>query len=98
MNFQVWDACSDALITFQKDEMTEDLCYIVENNLITDSLKTLMHKKHNSVIDVMYETKIKSLEVPRNYGRKDYNEPLPDVSVELCDGTILNSSLLVSKW
>ncbi|GAB0088275.1 FAD/NAD(P)-binding domain superfamily [Sergentomyia squamirostris] len=56
-HMQVWDAISDAFITFTPDHPEDDLAYIVENDLIVDAaLKTLdkaenVHIEYNSSIE-----------------------------------------------
>lgn len=37
LSFQVWDACSEAMIIFDKDNL-EDMGYIVENDVIMSAL------------------------------------------------------------
>lgn len=35
---QVWDACSDALITFDKENFEDEMAYIVENDVVVAAL------------------------------------------------------------
>ncbi|TNM95473.1 hypothetical protein fugu_016556 [Takifugu bimaculatus] len=35
---QVWDACSDALITFDKENLEDEMAYIVENDIVVAAL------------------------------------------------------------
>jgi len=60
---QVWDACSDAAITFGKPDLSEDVAYIVENDLVLDSL-TKEVKKLTDRVDVVYQTKILQYNLP----------------------------------
>lgn len=52
---QVWDACSDALITFNKSaDLSEDMAYIVENDVTNAALsRQLGEVKEN--VEVQYE-------------------------------------------
>lgn len=34
----MWDACSDALITFDKDNLEDEMAYIVENDIVVAAL------------------------------------------------------------
>lgn len=36
--FQVWDSCSDALITFNHDNFIGDVAYIVENDVLVHAI------------------------------------------------------------
>ncbi|CAB0038602.1 unnamed protein product [Trichogramma brassicae] len=44
---QVWDACSDAMITFNEDHLEEDLAYIVENDLLLHAVDTILSGKNS---------------------------------------------------
>ncbi|KAI9560575.1 hypothetical protein GHT06_011523 [Daphnia sinensis] len=61
---QVWDACSDALITFGRADLSEEIAWIVENNVIQDSLmKELQHKNQ---VDVQYQSKVIHYRLPNH--------------------------------
>lgn len=34
----MWDACSDALITFDKENFEDEMAYIVENDIVVAAL------------------------------------------------------------
>lgn len=83
---QVWDAISDASITFGEETSTDDVSYIVENGLIIDSVSKELKTIQN--VDVLYETKVKSYDLP------DHKEE--NVNICLEDGSNYKCELLVS--
>nr|XP_039248336.1 ubiquinone biosynthesis monooxygenase COQ6, mitochondrial-like isoform X2 [Styela clava] len=93
---QVWDACSDAMITFDKEDVADDLCYIIENNMITSSIQNILENSTMGHLNTIYNSKIKSFTLPRNYARDDPNKPLPNVKIELENGDALETALLVA--
>ncbi|GLV36624.1 Coenzyme Q6 [Carabus blaptoides fortunei] len=54
---QVWDACSDAMITFEHDNLVEPVAYIVENDLLLSSVTEIVKEIPN--VTVVNEAKIK---------------------------------------
>nr|CAD7197753.1 unnamed protein product [Timema douglasi] len=58
---QVWDACSDAMITFHHDNLNQDIAYIVENNVLLSAVSQEAHDCAN--VSVVYGAKIKSYEL-----------------------------------
>lgn len=82
---QIWDALSDAMITFN-DDCTEMAAYIIENNLLLDSVgKELENIKNVSVI---YNAKVTDYKLPLE---NDYS------TLKLENGSIYKGTLLVSK-
>uniref|UniRef100_A0A8B9I4Y3 Ubiquinone biosynthesis monooxygenase COQ6, mitochondrial n=1 Tax=Anser brachyrhynchus TaxID=132585 RepID=A0A8B9I4Y3_9AVES len=87
---QVWDACSEAIIVFEKDDL-DDMGYIVENDVIMSALT----KQLDAVAD----------RVEVFYGSRavGYTWPLPSqscdtspwVQIELADGHRLQTKLLI---
>jgi 2-polyprenyl-6-methoxyphenol hydroxylase-like FAD-dependent oxidoreductase len=43
---QVWDSCSDSMIAFSQDDMTEPLAYIVENDVILGAIMKQVKQAH----------------------------------------------------
>ncbi|KAK6635903.1 hypothetical protein RUM44_001157 [Polyplax serrata] len=82
---QVWDACSDALITFN-DDLIDDVSYIVENNLILYALQEVC-SNYKSNVTVKYESKVKNIQLAGG------NKP---VALELENGENCTCDLLVS--
>nr|XP_054758264.1 ubiquinone biosynthesis monooxygenase COQ6, mitochondrial-like [Lytechinus pictus] len=61
---QVWDACSDALITFnQSVDLSEDLAYIVENDITNAALSRQLGEVKSNV-EVQYEKRLNSIQIP----------------------------------
>ena len=98
---QVWDACSEAIITFEKDDL-DDMGYIVENDVVMSAV--------TKQLDAVAVTMV--LCVPTRPGggflreqSSRYTWPLPShscdtspwVQVELADGRRLQTKLLVTK-
>uniref|UniRef100_A0A8C0VD51 Ubiquinone biosynthesis monooxygenase COQ6, mitochondrial n=1 Tax=Cyanistes caeruleus TaxID=156563 RepID=A0A8C0VD51_CYACU len=87
---QVWDACSEAMIVFEKDDL-DDMGYIVENDVIMSALTKQLDAVADRV-EVFYRSKAVG-----------YTWPLPShscgtspwVQVELADGRRLQTKLLI---
>ncbi len=87
LDIQIWDACSDAAITFGKPDLSEDIAWIVENDLIQDSL--MKEVDQQSQIEVKYKTKAINYLLPQN--------PDEPAQITLEDGTALSTDLIVSR-
>ncbi|XP_072284373.1 ubiquinone biosynthesis monooxygenase COQ6, mitochondrial [Pyxicephalus adspersus] len=87
---QVWDACSDAIITFDKEGL-EDIGYIIENDVITAALTKQLDTMSDR-IDVLYRSRAINYTWPG---------PHPDggesgwVQIQLADGQKLHTRLLI---
>jgi ubiquinone biosynthesis monooxygenase Coq6 len=57
---QVWDAMSDAAITFDNDNLDKPVAYIVENDLLLDAVRREMPDS----LEVVYQSKIQSCRPP----------------------------------
>ena len=63
-NMQVWDACSDAAISFRDNQETaQDLAFIVENNVIVDALRRQLDEHLGSRINMLYKNSVKDVMV-----------------------------------
>ncbi|XP_075050691.1 ubiquinone biosynthesis monooxygenase COQ6, mitochondrial [Mixophyes fleayi] len=87
---QVWDACSDALITFDKEGM-EDIGYIIENDVITATLTQQLDSLSERV-EVLYRSRAVGYTWPAPYHN---GEGSPWVQIELADGQRLHTRLLI---
>jgi ubiquinone biosynthesis monooxygenase Coq6 len=87
--FQVWEACSEAMITFSHDGMVEDIAYIVENDVLLAAVNRQIQELTGN-LTVIHQAKIKGYELPQRYGTAN------DVRVHLENGSTYISSLLVS--
>ncbi|KAM4665038.1 ubiquinone biosynthesis monooxygenase COQ6, mitochondrial isoform 1-T3 [Discoglossus pictus] len=87
---QVWDACSDALITFDKDGL-EDMGYIVENDAIISALTRQLEAMPEHV-EVLYRSRAVRYTWPSPYTS---SESSPWVQIDLADGRRLQTRLLI---
>jgi ubiquinone biosynthesis monooxygenase Coq6 len=87
--FQVWEACSDAMITFSHDDMAEDIAYIVENDVLLAAVNREVRELTGN-LTVIHQAKIKGYELPQHHGTTC------DVRVHLENGSSYICSLLVS--
>ncbi|VVD01604.1 unnamed protein product, partial [Leptidea sinapis] len=65
-NMQVWDACSDAMITFNSSELLDnDVAYIVENDVLLHAInKELTASGEN--VDIVYGAQIQGYKLPQS--------------------------------
>ncbi|CAG4986741.1 unnamed protein product [Colias eurytheme] len=62
-HMQVWDASSDAMITFSStDILDDDVAYIVENDVLLHAINTELNKSATNV-DTVYQAKIDGYEL-----------------------------------
>ncbi|XP_077319801.1 ubiquinone biosynthesis monooxygenase COQ6, mitochondrial [Lithobates pipiens] len=87
---QVWDACSDALITFDKEGL-EDMGYIVENDVITAALTKQLDAMADR-IEVLYRSRAVNYTWPAPYPDKEGSSW---VQIQLADGKKLHTKLLI---
>uniref|UniRef100_A0A665WZF6 Ubiquinone biosynthesis monooxygenase COQ6, mitochondrial n=1 Tax=Echeneis naucrates TaxID=173247 RepID=A0A665WZF6_ECHNA len=88
---QVWDACSDALITFDKENLQEEMAYIVENDIVVASLTKQLDSMSDNV-QVEYRSKVVKYRWPRPHHMA---ESIPWVQVTLANGKTLQTKLLI---
>uniref|UniRef100_A0A8C3YR09 Ubiquinone biosynthesis monooxygenase COQ6, mitochondrial n=1 Tax=Catagonus wagneri TaxID=51154 RepID=A0A8C3YR09_9CETA len=87
---QVWDACSEALITFDKDNL-DDMGYIVENDVVMQALSKQLEAVSDRVT-VLYKSKAVSFTWPYPFSMADSS---PWVHITLGDGSTLQTKLLI---
>ncbi|XP_040189661.1 ubiquinone biosynthesis monooxygenase COQ6, mitochondrial [Rana temporaria] len=87
---QVWDACSDALITFDKEGL-EDMGYIIENDVITAALTKQLDAMADR-IEVLYRSRAVNYTWPAPYPDKEGSSW---VQIELADGQKLHTKLVI---
>uniref|UniRef100_A0A8C4RBI0 Ubiquinone biosynthesis monooxygenase COQ6, mitochondrial n=1 Tax=Eptatretus burgeri TaxID=7764 RepID=A0A8C4RBI0_EPTBU len=108
---QVWDACSDALITFDKEDFVEDLAFIVENDVVMTALTKQLESIKDQV-NVLYKSRVVKYTWPAATPESEEldewtsesveqtmegpDEPCPWVKVELADGKVLQTRLLIA--
>lgn len=86
--FQVWDSSSDAMITFQGDNLADDMAYIVENDVLVHSILQEIEKHPNIV--VQNNSKIDAVQLTNE------NENLGYVTLK--SGEKYSCNLMVSRF
>ncbi|KAM5274797.1 ubiquinone biosynthesis monooxygenase COQ6, mitochondrial isoform 2-T2 [Ctenodactylus gundi] len=87
---QVWDACSEALIMFDKDNL-DDMGYIVENDVILHALTKQLEAVSDRVT-VLYRSRAIGYGWP---GPSSMADSSPWVQITLGDGSTLQTKLLI---
>lgn len=88
---QVWDACSDALITFDKENFEDEMAYIVENDVVVAALTRQLDSLPGNV-QVKYRSKVVNYSWPMPHQAAD---SLPWVQVTLASGETVQTKLLI---
>ncbi|XP_073950499.1 ubiquinone biosynthesis monooxygenase COQ6, mitochondrial-like [Choristoneura fumiferana] len=87
-NMQVWDACSDAIITFNSAEiLDEDVAYIVENDVLQHAVNTELTSSEIKNVEIIYGAKISGYELPTNN--------TTDSLVKMNNGDVYSCRLLI---
>lgn len=90
---QVWDSCSDSMITFNNEDLNDNLAYIVENDVIQEAVKKCLPS--SDTLTIRYKTTAKSYTIPGiTPGYKELDQNCW-VTVELVDGSKIKTKLLV---
>lgn len=88
---QVWDACSDALIIFDKENLEDEMAYIVENDVVVAALTKQLDSLSDNV-QVKYKSKVVKYSWPMPHQAVD---SIPWVQVALASGETLQTKLLI---
>ncbi|TNN56897.1 Ubiquinone biosynthesis monooxygenase COQ6, mitochondrial [Liparis tanakae] len=88
---QVWDACSDVLITFDKEDLEDGMAYIVENDIVVAALTKQLDGLSDNV-RVKYRSKVVKYEWPKPHLAAD---SIPWVKVTLASGESVETKLLI---
>lgn len=88
---QVWDACSDALIIFDKENLEDEMAYIVENDVVVAALTKQLDSLSDNV-QVKYKSKVVKYKWPMPHQAVD---SIPWVQVALASGETLQTKLLI---
>nr|XP_046268623.1 ubiquinone biosynthesis monooxygenase COQ6, mitochondrial isoform X2 [Scatophagus argus] len=88
---QVWDACSDALITFDKENLQDEMAYIVENDIVVAALTKQLDSLSDNV-QVKYRSKVVKYDWPKPHQAA---EAIPWVQVTLASGETVQTKLLI---
>uniref|UniRef100_A0A674NS22 Ubiquinone biosynthesis monooxygenase COQ6, mitochondrial n=1 Tax=Takifugu rubripes TaxID=31033 RepID=A0A674NS22_TAKRU len=87
---QVWDACSDALITFDKENLEDEMAYIVENDIVVAALTKQLDALSDNV-QVKYRSKVVKYIWPMPH----HADSIPWVQIKLANGDTLKTKLLI---
>ncbi|KAL6105704.1 coq6 [Pungitius sinensis] len=88
---QVWDACSDVLITFDKEDMQDEMAHIVENDVVVAALtKQLDNLPEN--VQVKYRSEVVKYSWPMPHQPA---HAIPWVKVMLASGESVETKLLI---
>ncbi|XP_070834863.1 ubiquinone biosynthesis monooxygenase COQ6, mitochondrial [Chaetodon trifascialis] len=88
---QVWDACSDALITFDKENLQDEMAYIVENDIVVAALTKQLDSLSDNV-QVKYRSKVVKYTWPMSHQAA---QSIPWVQVTLASGETVQTKLLI---
>uniref|UniRef100_A0A672FNU5 Ubiquinone biosynthesis monooxygenase COQ6, mitochondrial n=1 Tax=Salarias fasciatus TaxID=181472 RepID=A0A672FNU5_SALFA len=88
---RVWDACSDALITFDKENLQDEMAYIVENDIVVAAVTRQLDSLSDNV-EVKYRSKVVKYSWPMPHLAAD---SIPWVEVTLASGETLQTKLLI---
>ncbi|CAF4868724.1 unnamed protein product [Pieris macdunnoughi] len=89
-HMQVWDACSDAMITFSStDILDDDVAYIVENDVLLHAVSKELSKSKN--IETVYQAKIASYQLSQS-------QLSHENIVKMSNGDTYSCDLLVSEF
>ncbi|XP_013868457.1 ubiquinone biosynthesis monooxygenase COQ6, mitochondrial [Austrofundulus limnaeus] len=88
---QVWDACSDALITFDKEDLLDEMAYIVENDIVVAAITKQLDALSDNV-HVKYKSKVVKYTWPLLHHTAD---SIPWVQVTLANGETHQTKLLI---
>uniref|UniRef100_A0A2M4BMD5 Ubiquinone biosynthesis monooxygenase COQ6, mitochondrial n=1 Tax=Anopheles marajoara TaxID=58244 RepID=A0A2M4BMD5_9DIPT len=85
LKMQVWDACSDALITFNYDDFSDNISWIVENDVLLASVYRQLETVPN--VEIRYAAKLADCRLVRDGAERS--------TVQLTNGEQLTCELLV---
>ncbi|XP_047536938.1 ubiquinone biosynthesis monooxygenase COQ6, mitochondrial [Vanessa atalanta] len=89
-HMQVWDACSDALISFcSSDILDDDISYIVENDVLLESINRELKSSTIKNVDIVYGAKVVGYELSK--GGHDSNGHI----VKMHNGDTYSCDLLI---
>lgn len=88
---QVWDSCSDALIAFDKENLQDEMAYIVENDIVVAALTKQLDSLSDNV-QVKYRSKVVKYTWPMPHHAAD---SVPWVRVTLASGETIQTKLLI---
>lgn len=90
----MWESCSDSVITFNDEELMNDLAYIVENDVILEAIRRQLSSLSDRV-EVRYQTSAKSYIIPGSTPGHDNVDQNTWVTIETDKGQKIQTKLLV---
>ncbi|KAJ4436623.1 hypothetical protein ANN_16754, partial [Periplaneta americana] len=94
---RVWEACSDAMITFSYDNMCDDVAYIVENDVLLAAVNKQVEKLTEN-LTVLYQAKIKGCQLPQHSGTNEVRVDLENGSSYFCNLLVSNFFILLIDY
>ncbi|XP_070576864.1 ubiquinone biosynthesis monooxygenase COQ6, mitochondrial-like [Ptychodera flava] len=89
---QVWDSCSNALITFDRENLSKKIGHIVENDVTVIGLTKVLDLLKGNRVDLKYSAKATHVELP--VPGEGFSNPFVKVFLE--DGEEIHTQLLVA--
>ncbi|XP_060572224.1 ubiquinone biosynthesis monooxygenase COQ6, mitochondrial-like [Ruditapes philippinarum] len=93
LRMQVWESCSNSLITFNQENMADELAYVAENDVIQEALTRRLDTLQGRV-EVMYKTRVDDIKIPGVSKDMDSNAW---VKLVLNNGQTLKTKLLIGS-
>ena len=87
---KIWESCSNSLITFNHEDMSEQMAYVVENDIILEAITRRLERLSDRV-EVLYNTRVQSIDIPSAASTQNNTW----VTLKLHDGKLLKTKLLV---
>ena len=95
---KVWDSCSDAVISFDKDNMSEDLCRITENSMLVAAITKTLQCELMNCVEVKHCKRVQSCQFPQQYKEGENDTSYQPTTIILDDGCSLETKLLVRPY
>ena len=93
-SMQVWDSAADSLITFNQPDLTDNLAFIVENDVILESIMRQLERIKDNV-EVCYSSKVTNYQLPHPGGFESLEDAKPFAGIELEGGEKIWTKLLI---
>ncbi|KAH3852894.1 ubiquinone biosynthesis monooxygenase COQ6, mitochondrial-like [Dreissena polymorpha] len=93
LRMQVWESCSNALISFNPTDEADEIAYVAENDVIQEALTQRLEEMKDR-IEVMYNTSADSVAVP---GVDKELASNAWVEIKLNNGQVLKTKLLIGS-
>ncbi|XP_078000689.1 ubiquinone biosynthesis monooxygenase COQ6, mitochondrial-like [Glandiceps talaboti] len=88
---QVWDACSNAIITFDRENLSREVAHIVENDVTVIALCKVLDSLKDDRVELRYKSRAVDVQVPKQGDTFCH----PCVKVFLENGEEIHTQLLI---